>query len=136
MLERKRHPRHSAATLGHWQYAQIVRAGSEPVECVIENISWGGARLRVNNATTFPDKFDLIVESYGLYQPCAVIWKNNGRIGVSFQEISEDSKPDINEQRTILGSPRVRELLTFKMPYAALKNRLQGIWRNLRRIPR
>lgn len=59
-------------------------SGSEIIECIIFDLSVGGASLLLVNARKVPDRFDLVLESNETY-PCRVVWRTPKRIGVSFQ---------------------------------------------------
>jgi hypothetical protein len=128
MLERRRHPRHSAASLGGWRTAKIQVSGRAPIECALDNISWGGACLLVSNPADVPDAFDLIIELNGARESCCVIWRGQKKIGVAFTEI-ERGRDELGNQGTILGSSVVRDLLTFKARYRSLGRRLQALAR-------
>src|ERR1700704_5598908 len=101
MLERRRHPRHSATSLGSWRTAKIHFSGPDPIECVLDNISWGGACLLVSNTAGVPDTFDLVIELNGLREPCRVIWKDERRIGVAFTETDRNRDDELGHHRTI-----------------------------------
>ncbi len=52
--------------------------------CVVRDISASGARLQVEQATTVPDTFELIVELDGFEAPCVVVWRRATEVGVTF----------------------------------------------------
>ena len=52
--------------------------------CVVRDISETGARLQVEQASTVPDTFELIVDLDGLEVPCAVVWRKLNEVGVAF----------------------------------------------------
>src|SRR5260370_37258188 len=131
MVDRRRHPRHSAALLRNWRFAQIVSLDGQSIDCTIENLSWGGACLLVSNTTALPDTFDLIVKDYGVREHCRTVWRSGRALGVSFREAGESKQAETHHHRTILGSERVRQLLTFKLG-SSLK-RLPS-WRRLTRL--
>lgn len=130
IFDRRRHPRHSAAFLGSWRFAQIVAQGMEPLDCRLENISWGGACLLLASAVNIPDVFELVVQEYGVRENCRIVWRSGRALGVSFDGAGEDTLFAV-DRRTILGSDPVRALLTFNLR-TSLK-RLPS-WKRLSRL--
>ena len=55
------------------------------IECIVRNLSEGGACLEVANSIGIPDDFQLSVAADGLNRCCHVAWRGSGRIGVAFQ---------------------------------------------------
>ncbi len=53
------------------------------IECVIRNISEGGALLVTPNAERVPEEF-VLLSLYHPKMPCRVAWKREWRIGVQF----------------------------------------------------
>jgi hypothetical protein len=66
-----------------YEDGQIVWAGTAPVECIIRNLSEGGACLEVHVAIP-QDKFDLIFRSNQVRLSCAVVWRQPPKMGVRF----------------------------------------------------
>ena len=58
------------------------------VECVLRNLSPGGACLAVETMT--PDEFRLFWSGDQLGRNCRVIWRSGNRLGVSFAAASVD----------------------------------------------
>ncbi len=60
-------------------------------ECIIEDVSDGGAKLAVTSIEGLPLKeFFLVLSSTGLaYRHCKLVWVNGDQIGVSFQQRSK-----------------------------------------------
>ena len=53
--------------------------------CVVRDLSDGGAKLKVKNAATIPDFFQLTIELDGLVAKCQVMWRNEANeVGVKF----------------------------------------------------
>ena len=68
---------------------QILKAGTisfqgSDVECMVHNISIGGANLEVESRVRIPDSFDLTIDAEDGAQQCHVVWRTDRRIGVSF----------------------------------------------------
>lgn len=57
-----------------------------PIECVLLDISPGGARLRVHRINEFPERFTLHVESEGLARVGRVVWRKDDEVGVQFED--------------------------------------------------
>jgi hypothetical protein len=65
-------------------------------ECIIDNVSDGGARLTVGDSIIDLrlTEFFLVLSSTGLaYRRCRLIWVNGGQIGVSFTNRARLPKP-------------------------------------------
>ena len=64
--------------------AQIVFKGHEAViDCVVRNLSDGGACLNVDSSIGIPDAFDLMVD-HAFVGNCRVTWRKATQIGVKF----------------------------------------------------
>jgi hypothetical protein len=56
------------------------------VDCLIADISGGGAQLVIQGAGSLPDEFVLALSRYGeARRPCEVCWRAGDRIGVRFK---------------------------------------------------
>ncbi|MFM9941621.1 MAG: PilZ domain-containing protein [Hyphomicrobiaceae bacterium] len=55
-----------------------------PIQCVLLDISLGGARLYVHDTSEVPDQFQLHVESEALTRQCEVVWRQTHELGVKF----------------------------------------------------
>jgi hypothetical protein len=53
--------------------------------CTVCDISASGAALDVTNAARVPDRFTLVMEMESASRDCAVIWRRERQLGVSFQ---------------------------------------------------
>jgi hypothetical protein len=64
--------------------AQIVFKGREAViDCVVRNLSDGGACLNVDSSIGIPDAFDLMLD-HAFVGNCRVTWRKATQIGVKF----------------------------------------------------
>jgi hypothetical protein len=78
--ERRRTPRPSAL-----MKALILAAGQQPsAPCLMRDVSAGGAKLEVDNAGDIPSAFWLRIEGDPGLRSCAVMWREAGRLGISF----------------------------------------------------
>ena len=56
-------------------------------ECVVRDISEGGARLEVRDDTDLPERFSLLLSKQGSsLRKCRVVWRASHLIGVQFDE--------------------------------------------------
>jgi hypothetical protein len=63
----------------------LIRAGRMSCTCIVYNLSDAGAALDVGPQGAIPDQFDLVVLPKTKTYSCHVVWRANGRIGVSFR---------------------------------------------------
>jgi PilZ domain len=64
--------------------AQIVFKGHEAViNCVVRNLSDGGACLKVESPIGIPDSFDLVLD-HAFVGKCRVTWRKATQIGIKF----------------------------------------------------
>ena len=64
--------------------AQIVFKGHEAViDCVVLNLSDGGACLKVESPIGIPEAFDLVLD-HAFVGNCRVTWRKATQIGVEF----------------------------------------------------
>jgi len=78
----ERHPVLKAAT--------IEFAGGT-INCVVRNISRTGAALDVSSAVGIPEQFTLALPTDGRQMPCHVVWRNDKRIGIAFDQVASDN---------------------------------------------
>ncbi|PZR83152.1 MAG: hypothetical protein DI537_35420 [Stutzerimonas stutzeri] len=64
----------------------LRNAGSSkcPVECMVLDVSRGGARLRITDSLVLPDEFDLLLSYKGKSQRVRLRWQRKNDIGVEF----------------------------------------------------
>jgi hypothetical protein len=56
--------------------------GALPRDCMIIDVSRGGARLLIDGADV-PDRFHLLIEQ-NEHRECRVVWRLGGEIGIAF----------------------------------------------------
>jgi hypothetical protein len=67
--------------------AFILGAGAEPLNCMVVDLSEGGAKLLVHANQQLPNVFKLLIPNdQVLNEPhdCEVRWRKNERLGVKF----------------------------------------------------
>ena len=69
----------------------IVPRRSPVIHCTVQNITGGGARLKLSNTSGLPETFDLTFEHGRTRRPCRVIWRTDNELGVAF-EAAEQAK--------------------------------------------
>ena len=62
----------------------VTESGALPRDCIVTNISEGGARL-FSEAANIPDQFRLLIDGdTPIPEECRVVWRLGGEIGVAF----------------------------------------------------
>jgi hypothetical protein len=82
--ERRKHPRAEV------DEAAYVSSGGASTRCRVLNISTKGAAIDVPNAAYIPDRFQLMTEKDRVIRKCRVVWIQQNRIGVAFEQESRD----------------------------------------------
>lgn len=80
--ERRRHPRQRIL------WAGALAADNAEVECVVEDISPGGARLCVEGGPAGPEPLALIVPGIGRFSG-TIAWRDAARLGLAFLDRPE-----------------------------------------------
>jgi len=66
--------------------AKIIAPRRSPViHCTVQNITSGGACLKLANTYGVPETFDLTFECGRTRRPCRVVWRTNDKLGVAFE---------------------------------------------------
>ncbi|PZA13258.1 PilZ domain-containing protein [Rhodopseudomonas palustris] len=78
MDEQRKTPRRRVLKAG------TIDVGGGAIDCRVRNVSEAGAALDVVSPLYIPDRFTLYVPSDQIKRACRVIWRKDGRIGVSF----------------------------------------------------
>lgn len=65
--------------------AKIVFGGCETlIDCVVCDLSIGGAGIKVANAAEIPDEFELTFDAARTLRACRIAWRSESKIGVAF----------------------------------------------------
>jgi hypothetical protein len=68
----------------------VFHGGYSTAECIVKNISTGGARLKFGDITGIPSRFTLKFDDGSLpARECIVRWRANGFLGVQFVDGAE-----------------------------------------------
>ena len=63
----------------------IVPRRSPVIHCTVQNITSGGACLKLANTFGVPETFDLTFEHGRTRRPCRVVWRTSDKLGVMFE---------------------------------------------------
>jgi PilZ domain len=79
----------------------IVPRRSPVIHCTVQNITSGGACLKLANTYGIPDNFDLTFECGRTRRACRVAWRTADKLGVAFQgeemPVEENASPAADE---------------------------------------
>ena len=81
MPERKPEPRRRTLKAGKI----VFDRRSCVIDCMVRNVSAAGACLEFPSTVGVPDRFDLVIATEPHPRPCRVAWKDDTRVGVTFQ---------------------------------------------------
>lgn len=76
--KQKRKPFRCAAHIFLWE--------APAIDCFVEDISDGGAKLSVADESKVPDNFILILKSTRIRRKCDVVWRSRRSVGLQFTE--------------------------------------------------
>lgn len=79
MIEKRKSVRHKV-----YKAATIAFNRAAGIDCIVRNMSDGGACLDVASPLGIPDDFALRITSEHVTRTCHVVWKAERRIGVAF----------------------------------------------------
>ncbi len=77
----------------------IVPARSSIIHCTVQNITSGGACLKLANTYGMPENFELTFEHGRTRRSCRVIWRTADQLGVAFEgddvTVATDPRPSL-----------------------------------------
>jgi hypothetical protein len=79
MSDKRTAPRHRVL-----KHGTLAFGDGGAVDCLVRNISAGGARLDVANPFRLPQSFTLVIETDHFMRRCRPVWCSDTRIGVAF----------------------------------------------------
>ena len=82
MRERRKYPR-----LRVLKSAKLVLAKSTFFDCVVRDLTNGGARLEIPNAIDLPKEFEAAFGSGSSIRPCRLVWRTISAAGLEFLDI-------------------------------------------------
>ncbi len=99
----------------------IFDDGLRSVECLVRDLSEGGARLQVGSSAVLPDRFDLYMPKKHETRHARLKWRTSEEIGIAFDDVKSRAAPpspaeDIAERLLRLETElaELRRLLTEK----------------------
>jgi PilZ domain len=66
--------------------AKIVLGTSSVLDCVVRDLTSGGARIKIANAIGLPKEFAITFDGGRTCRPCRVAWNTFGEVGVEFSD--------------------------------------------------
>ena len=79
MIEKRTFPRHRVLKQG-----TIAFRGGGGIDCMVRNLSLGGARLDIINPVGLPSSFTLVIVADHFLRECHAVWSREQKIGVAF----------------------------------------------------
>jgi diguanylate cyclase (GGDEF)-like protein len=64
------------------------------IDCIVRNLSDGGACLQVNNTFGLPSDFALVIDGDRDTRPCHVAWQSETRVGIVFRQAQIGDDPE------------------------------------------
>jgi hypothetical protein len=87
----------------------LFNQGNSSLDCLIRDISEGGARLSASQAVTLPDEFELFIPQKNATFRVRMVWRRSEGLGVSFsEELAPEAKPSMDGEAGL--KHRIREL--------------------------
>ncbi len=66
--------------------AKIVLGTSSVLDCVVRDLTNGGARVKIPNAVDLPEEFAITFDGGRTCRPCRVAWRTLDETGLEFTE--------------------------------------------------
>ena len=80
MIEKRASPRHRVLKQG-----TIAFRGGGGIDCMVRNLSQGGARLDVATPVGLPGSFTLVIATDHFMRDCRAAWNIEKYVGVAFK---------------------------------------------------
>jgi hypothetical protein len=80
MIEKRASPRHRVLKQG-----TIAFRGGGGIDCMVRNLSQGGARLEVATPFGLHGSFTLVIATDHFMRDCHTVWSIEKRVGVAFE---------------------------------------------------
>jgi hypothetical protein len=71
------------------------------MECVVRDISLGGARIEIDETFALPNEFALEIPQRGAMLLCELRWRNGDKVGVKFLDRQDPHAPTIEEMEEL-----------------------------------
>ena len=66
----------------------ILPRRASMIHCTVQNITSGGACLKLANTYGLPETFELTFEQGRTRRACRVVWRTADQIGVAFEDVA------------------------------------------------
>jgi hypothetical protein len=87
-----------------------VREIGATMDCVVRNLSDGGACVEFNRRANLPDQIKLTIKHRGRRYLARMIWRQANRVGLAFRDIVTDPPVDDIDARLRRSEKKKREL--------------------------
>lgn len=104
MIERRKTARRRVCLGGRVLGAAFLPA----TDCMVRDVSLGGARIRIPDTVLVPDRFDLLVPCRSETRRVAVAWRAGDVIGLVFE--GPAAPPEAADSRLATGAAEVARL--------------------------
>jgi hypothetical protein len=64
--------------------AKVILGTSSVLDCVVRNLTDGGARIEIPNAVTLPETLDVTFDGGHTFRPSRLVWRTLNETGVQF----------------------------------------------------
>lgn len=65
--------------------AKVILGTSSVIDCVVHNLTDGGAHIEILNAVALPEAVDVTFDGdHHTFRPCRLIWRTLNETGVQF----------------------------------------------------
>ena len=106
MLDRRQTPRDKVLYGG---VAQVNERGST-MDCVVRNISEGGACVEFDQAARLPEEMNLTIARKGRSFLARIIWRQANRVGLAFRTMFTDAPSSDLDERLRRSQIKQRQL--------------------------
>ncbi len=73
--------------------AKVVLHNSSTIDCIIRNISEGGAHLDFTDPVALPDQFEVLIVATSALVPAERIWERGKAVGIKFAGPEKHAPP-------------------------------------------
>jgi len=73
-----------------------VREIGATMDCVVRNLSDGGACVELNRSANLPDQINLTIKHKGRCYLARMIWRQANKVGLAFRDIVTDPPAEIS----------------------------------------
>jgi hypothetical protein len=88
MVERRKYPRTRVL-----KGAKIVLGATSVLDCVVRDLTNGGARVKIPNAVDIPEDAAITLDGGRTCRPCHVAWRGLDETGLDFYRPAHPSPP-------------------------------------------